>query len=228
MMSSTLPKISRHTTQQFSYKIILIGDSGVGKTSIVSRLISNKFPTSYNLTIGVDYDTANITINDENNSPLSVKLQIWDTAGQENFNAITTAYYRGVIGAVIVFDVTDRATFKHVSKWIKQIDEYHEHRSDIITVLVGNKIDGLYREVDKSEAIDYASKNDLIYAETSARTGDHINYVFTKLAQEIYNLYPASRVNDKTKILGINVLQIDSVEFPAKKDTSKHTCCNIQ
>ncbi|PRP74398.1 Ras-related protein Rab-11B [Planoprotostelium fungivorum] len=155
------------------YKVLVTGDSSVGKTNIISRFTSNEFALENKATIGVEFGHAEVTVSDGT----EVKVQIWDTAGQERFRAITRGYYRGAHAALIVFDITKAATFKNVPKWLSEL---HEHADkDITVMLVGNKSDlKTNREVATEEAKKYAQQNSLLYIETSALDGENISEAF--------------------------------------------------
>jgi len=166
----------------FLYKVVVTGDSGVGKTNIITRFTSNEFHLESKATIGVEFGHAEISLADN----AKIKVQIWDTAGQERFRAITRGYYRGAVGALIVYDITKAATFKNVEKWLQEL---HEHAdADIIIMLVGNKTDlKQNREVSSEEAKRFAQKSNLLYIETSALDGENIKDSFHQTISEIYN-----------------------------------------
>lgn len=144
------------------YKILIIGDSGVGKTSILNRFSTDTFNESFISTIGVDFKIKKINVNGTD-----VKLQVWDTAGQERFRTITSSYYRGAHGIIIVFDVSDRESFLNVDHWIKEIDSFCVNRN-IQKILIGNKID-LERKVTHEEANYMALKYGITYLEVSSK-----------------------------------------------------------
>lgn len=118
----------------YSFKFILVGDTGVGKTSLISRLIDGNFYPNHEYTIGVEYGSKSITINNK-----IIKLQIWDTAGQEEFRAITRSYYRSSAAALVVFDLTRKETFRSVSRWVEDVK--NNSNKDVVLVLIGNKTD---------------------------------------------------------------------------------------
>lgn len=144
------------------YKILIIGDSGVGKTSILNRFSTDTFNESFISTIGVDFKIKKVNVNGND-----VKLQVWDTAGQERFRTITSSYYRGAHGIIIVFDVSDKDSFLNVDHWIKEIDSYCINRN-IQKILIGNKID-LERKVTYEEANYMAIKYGITYLEVSSK-----------------------------------------------------------
>eukprot|EP01121_Diplochlamys_sp_Union-15-3_P015267 TRINITY_DN5011_c0_g3_i2.p1 TRINITY_DN5011_c0_g3~~TRINITY_DN5011_c0_g3_i2.p1 ORF type:complete len:209 (-),score=47.53 TRINITY_DN5011_c0_g3_i2:45-671(-) len=160
------------------FKLLLIGDSGVGKSSLLLRFADNTFTESFISTIGVDFKLRTIEI-----EGLKVKLQLWDTAGQERFRTITSSYYRGAQGVIVVFDVTKKDTFNNVVKWLQELERYASE--DVKKLLVGNKIDLTPREVTPEEAKELAQKLGLDYVETSAKTSSNVEEAFSRLAKMI-------------------------------------------
>eukprot|EP00005_Dracoamoeba_jomungandri_P002386 CAMPEP_0174250142 /NCGR_PEP_ID=MMETSP0439-20130205/405_1 /TAXON_ID=0 /ORGANISM="Stereomyxa ramosa, Strain Chinc5" /LENGTH=206 /DNA_ID=CAMNT_0015330135 /DNA_START=65 /DNA_END=685 /DNA_ORIENTATION=+ len=163
------------------YKIVLMGDSEVGKSNLLSRYTRNQFNSETKATIGVEFTTKNIEVDDK-----VIKAQIWDTAGQERYRAITTAYYRGAVGALLVYDITRFSSFKNVSRWL---EELREHAQDgIVVMLVGNKTDlNHVRAVTTQQGEDYAKAEQLSFIETSALDGSKVTEAFEKIIEEIYN-----------------------------------------
>lgn len=163
----------------YLFKIIVIGDSGVGKSSILFRFVDDNFNDSFISTIGIDFKIKTITIDNK-----IIKLQIWDTAGQERFRTITSSYYRGANGIIVVYDVTNRDSYNNIIKWLGEIDKYT--RNDTITIIVGNKCDlESTRLVEYKEAEEFASQFSIPYIETSAKTSSNITNVFTTMSNEI-------------------------------------------
>ena len=165
------------------YKIVLIGDSGVGKTCILSRYVKNNFPKNKPPTIGVEFATKTIKLS----SGLVVKAQIWDTAGQERYKAITTAHYRRAVGALVVYDVTKYSTFSAVQKWIHDVKQQAD--PDIVIMLIGNKFDLVEqdnerRAVSQQQASEFARENRLLFTETSALTSKNIQDAFKDLLDD--------------------------------------------
>lgn len=156
-------------------KIVLVGDSGVGKTNLLSQFVRNQFNEDSRTTIGVEFATKTMVIKGKN-----VKAQIWDTAGQERYRAITSSYYKNAIGAMILYDITSSISFSSVSKWI---DELREHSDPNITLmLVGNKSDLVaQRSVDIAQAKNFAEKNKMLFIETSAKDACNVPEAFTEL-----------------------------------------------
>ena len=142
------------------FKILLLGDSGVGKSCIIIRYIENNFSHNLMNSIGVDFKLKNIEIDSK-----KIKLQIWDTAGQERFKTITTSYYKGAHAILVVFDITDRDSFDHVRNWMADIDKFG--KEGVLRILVGNKCDLAHnRQVTMEEAKEIANKYGIKYIET--------------------------------------------------------------
>lgn len=168
---------------QLLFKIILIGDSGIGKTSIINRYVNNMFTDKYLCTIGVDFMMKNVEVDKS-----SIKLQIWDTAGMERYRQITTSYYRGANAAIIVFDLTCRRSFESLKKWISMYYEYSNPLISKSVVLVGNKLDiEESREVSRDEIDDVLKLNpEFSYVEVSAKSGENIPLIFDQIALKLY------------------------------------------
>eukprot|EP00347_Sterkiella_histriomuscorum_P019887 403339931 len=165
----------------FLFKIVLIGDSGVGKSNLLSRFTKNEFNLESKATIGVEFATKSFSL--ENGQ--SVKVQIWDTAGQERYRAITNTYYRGAVGALLVYDITKMKTFESVDRWLQELHQYAE--SGIVILLVGNKTDlHKLREVKREEAAEFASLKNLAFIETSALVSSNVDEAFDLLIQQIH------------------------------------------
>ncbi len=162
------------------YKIILVGNSTVGKTSILYRFMDNKFNSKGAMTIGVDFGVKHVDIDDNT----KVKLQIWDTSGQEKFRSITRSYYRGSDGIIVVFDLSNLTSFIDIRTWINSIIEFVPDKP---IILVGNKCD-LLKKVTKGHILDMMKDLNVIdYVETSAKNNINIQTVFDKISRSIYN-----------------------------------------
>lgn len=179
---------------EYLYKIVLIGDSGVGKTNLLERLAHNRFNTHTKSTIGVEFDTKCFMVNGK-----KVKAQIWDTAGQERYRAITAAYYRGAVGAIVVYDITRKETLKNaLQQWVKQLKENAE--GSIVISLVGNKTDLLEkREVSLQEAREAAETNGFKLIETSALSDINVKEAFQSLVENIYKTGAATKNIPRSK-----------------------------
>jgi small GTP-binding protein len=157
-----------------SYKFIIIGCSGVGKTALLKRLVDDSFSESIEETVGVEFDSTVLTVDDQ-----KVRLQIWDTAGQEKFRSITKAYYRTAAGVLIVFDVTDRKSFDQLPSWVNDVRTLCE--PTVASTLIGSKGDlADERVVTVLEAEAFAQYHRMPYVETSAKTGESVRDAFTR------------------------------------------------
>jgi Ras-related protein Rab-1A len=162
------------------YKILLLGDTHTGKSSILNVYKNDMFYENEVSTIGVEFTIKHIDFNGD-----QIKLQIWDTAGQERFKSITSTYYRGSDGVLLVFDITNRQSFLNVKKWVSEIDKYTDNKSQ--KILIGNKFDLNYRrEVTYEESVEFADSLGINYIETSAKDNVNIENIFTYLVKNIY------------------------------------------
>jgi small GTP-binding protein len=162
-----------------TFKFIVIGSSGVGKTAILKRLVDDVFTTDSQSTIGVEFLATTIDV-----EGTQVKLQIWDTAGQERFRAIAKAYFRSAIGVILVFDLTDRKSFDELNQWLVDIHALCDPNA--IVTLIGNKLDLVdQRKVTSNEAESFGQLHQLTYFETSALAGDNIQEAFHRTAATI-------------------------------------------
>lgn len=165
----------------YLFKTIVVGDGAVGKTAITYRYAENKFQENYKMTIGVDFTIKRLKMKDK-----IIKCQIWDTGGQERFSKIRPLYYRGSLGCLIVYDVTNAESFEHLDLWF---DEVRKHCDNIPIIIVGNKIDLKGRKISPQKARGYATRKSnefgykIPYLETSAKTGETIKKVFTDLVR---------------------------------------------
>ena len=165
---------------EMMFKVVLVGDSFVGKTNIMSKYLKNEFHEDSKATVGVEFGSKQFTIEGH-----SVKAQIWDTAGQERYKAITSAYYKGAKGAFIVYDITRKNSFESVERWVSDVISVADKKITII--LIGNKSDlEDQRQVTKEEAEEKANKLEIAFMETSALSGDNLEKAFEKMIDEIY------------------------------------------
>ena len=162
------------------YKVLLLGDSTVGKTCILLKYTDKIFQETHMMTIGLDYRLKTMTLK----SGKEVKLQIWDTAGQDRFRSITKNYYKGSHGIILIYDITSISTFENVKSWVSQI---HEEISDkVVIYLVANKIDmEEERKIKKEEGIQLAEELGVPFIETSAKTGENIDDIFNDIIERI-------------------------------------------
>ncbi|CAD8087550.1 unnamed protein product [Paramecium sonneborni] len=171
--------MSMQQEYDYLFKILLIGNSAVGKSSLLLRFADNVFNESFLPTIGVDFKIRTFDLNGK-----TVKLQIWDTAGQERFKTITNSYYKGAHGIILVYDVTDKQSFKDVENWLAEVEKYANE--NVVRVLVGNKVDlESKREVTFEEGKELADSLNIRFIETSAKNSSNVEKAFITLANEI-------------------------------------------
>ena len=182
---NTYEGLQIETKYDHLYKIIIIGDTSVGKTALLSKYLKGIFPTSPLSTVATEFATKIIQIKEGG----YIKAQIWDTAGEEKYKSITYHHYKKSVGGLIVYDITKRSTFENVKNWYN--DLIYKAEKGCIIALIGNKLDlveknGKKREVSKEEAQSYAEDNHMLFYETSAYNGNNINDIFEELMQTIY------------------------------------------
>ena len=197
------------------FKLVLIGDSGVGKTNILSRYIKNEFSYSSKSTVGVEFGSKIIKTNDK-----LIKIQIWDTAGQERYKSITSAYYKGAKGALVVYDTTQKSSFENVDKWMTEIKE--RGSPDIKIMLVGNKIDLVdEREVKREEGLSKAKNYEIPMMEASALDSTNVKEAFFDLLKEMYkDLSKKIDIVENQNDKGREGIQLETTEEKTKKG-----CC---
>merc|ERR1719197_1574258 len=158
------------------YKLVFLGEQAVGKTSVITRFMYDTFDNNYQATIGIDFLSKTMYLEDR-----TVRLQLWDTAGQERFRSLIPSYIRDSSGAIVVYDITNRASFLNTTKWIE--DVRNERGNDVVIVLVGNKTDLTdRRQVSTEEGEKKAKESDVMFIETSAKAGNNIKALFRQLA----------------------------------------------
>ena len=163
-------KLSKSKQFDYTFKIVMIGDSGVGKSCILLRFADDKFNENFYATIGVDFRFKNVMVDDK-----SVKLQIWDTAGQERFKTITSAYYRGADGIIIVYDITDRNSFAHIKDWLDDVNKYTDDNP--LKIIVGNKIDLIKdKQINNNDMKTMTAQTGIEIIECSAKDKDQVSF----------------------------------------------------
>ncbi|PWN36675.1 GTP-binding protein ypt1 [Meira miltonrushii] len=174
----------------FLFKLLLIGDSGVGKSCLLLRFADDSYSESYISTIGVDFKIRTVELEGK-----TVKLQIWDTAGQERFRTITSSYYRGAHGIIVVYDTTDQDTFANVKQWLQEIDRYATE--GVNKLLVGNKSDLTNKKVvEYNVAKEFADQLGLPILETSAKSATNVEQAFLTMAKHIKDRMGSSTVGN--------------------------------
>ncbi|CAI6098615.1 unnamed protein product [Clonostachys chloroleuca] len=201
-------------------KLVCIGDSGCGKSSLTIRLCEGRFSPHHDVTIGVEFGSRIVPVGPPHTQPSAsaseglpepprdtpqkhMKLSLWDTAGQETYKSVTRSYFRGASGALLVFDLSRRQTFQHVTDWLNDLRQIAE--PDIVVILVGNKADLARqekneREVTREEAEEWAKRNGVMeYVETSAKSGENVEKAFMRVAERIYQNIQAGKydLNDR-------------------------------
>ena len=201
----------------YLFKILILGDSFVGKTNMLKRFLNNEFDMNTKETVGVEFGSKNFIFGEND----IIKAQIWDTAGQERYRSVTKAYYKGAKGALLVYDITRKSTFENIDNWL--IDLRTNADKDILIVLIGNKSDLLdNREVSSEDAQTKAEQYNVAYMETSAKNGDNISKAFTELVEQVYKanislLQSDVQIEDNNED-GVNLNK-------EEKKTKKNSCC---
>ncbi|KRX52760.1 Ras-related protein Rab-11B [Trichinella sp. T9] len=213
--------VTKDDEYDYLFKVVLIGDSGVGKSNLLSRFTRNEFNLESKTTIGVEFATRSIQVDGK-----TIKAQIWDTAGQERYRAITSAYYRGAVGALLVYDIAKHVTYENVERWLKELRDHADQ--NIVIMLVGNKSDLRHlRAVPSDEAKAYTEQNCLSFIETSALDSTNVEAAFTNILTEIYRNVTQRRgqVGDESSIhRSLNTIQVAPTEPVI--DRSGIKCCN--
>ena len=212
-------------------KFIIIGDPSVGKSNILLKYVHNKFTNEYQSTIGVEFAAKNINIDGK-----IFRIQIWDTAGQENFRSLTRSYFKNSACAIITYDITNKESFDNVEEWINEIK--NQSSKDILLVLVGNKNDlENERDVSFDEGEQFAKNNNMIFYETSAKTGKNVNEIFENTVNNISKKIEENYYDLENDSCGIKVGMIEgnlynsinnnnniSLDFDDKKEEN-YGCC---
>jgi len=212
----------------YLFKYIIIGDTGAGKSCLLLQFTDKRFQPVHDLTIGVEFGARMVTIDNR-----QIKLQIWDTAGQESFRSITRSYYRGAAGALLVYDISRRDTFAHLSRWLQEARQNGNENMTIM--LIGNKCDLEHRrQVSPDEGKKFADDNGLMFLETSAKTAHNVEEAFLKPAQEIYlkiqkGIYDVSneQYGIKVGIASQSSTNTATVNPAGNKQKSSSSCCNL-
>lgn len=214
-------RMARRAEEEYDYlfKVVLIGDSGVGKSNLLSRFTRNEFCLESKSTIGVEFATRTLQVEGR-----TVKAQIWDTAGQERYRAITSAYYRGALGALLVYDVTKPTTFDNVSRWLKELRDHAD--SNIVIMLIGNKTDLKHlRAVATEDAQSYAEKEGLSFIETSALEATNVEKAFQTILSEIYRIISKKPLSSEEPAPA-NIKEGKTIVVGESEANAKKTCCS--
>lgn len=220
--------------KQFQFKLVLLGEAAVGKSSLVLRFVKGHFTEFQESTIGAAFMTQTLALDDT-----TVKFEIWDTAGQERYHSLAPMYYRGAQAAVVVYDVTSQDSFERAQRWISELRD--QASKDIVIALAGNKVDlcqdtsaggdqeqsnenqasNTRRAVEREEAQAYSNENKLIFYETSAKTGEMVHDLFLQIAQDLPKEQQAGRAGQAAnRRVDLNSQNNNNQENPLQK------CCN--
>ena len=213
--------MAAESNYDYLFKVVLIGDSGTGKSNLLSRFTRNEFSLDSRSTIGVEFATRSINLDGK-----TIKAQIWDTAGQERYRAITSAYYRGAVGALLVYDIAKHSTYINVSRWLKELRDHAD--SNIVVMLVGNKSDLKHlRAVPTDEAKAFAAENNLSFIETSALDASNVEQAFQNILTEIYHIVSNKALQSSDDVIKPSGCETISVQ-PSTDDggqPKKGGCC---
>ncbi|KAM0946484.1 putative small GTP-binding protein [Dioscorea sansibarensis] len=217
--------MARRADEEYDYlfKVVLIGDSGVGKSNLLSRFTRNEFCLESKSTIGVEFATRTLQVEGR-----TVKAQIWDTAGQERYRAITSAYYRGAHGALLVYDVTKPTTFENVSRWLKELRDHAD--SNIVIMLIGKQIDLKHLlAVASEDAQSFAEKEGLSFIETSALEAMNVEKAFQMILAEIYRIISKKSLSSADEpgagTTG-GIKEGTTISVSADTNSTKKQCCS--
>ncbi|XP_010245424.1 PREDICTED: ras-related protein RABA2a [Nelumbo nucifera] len=213
--------MARRPDEEYDYlfKVVLIGDSGVGKSNLLSRFTRNEFCLESKSTIGVEFATRTVQVEGK-----TIKAQIWDTAGQERYRAITSAYYRGALGALLVYDVTKPTTYENVSRWLKELRDHAD--SNIVIMLIGNKTDLKHlRGVATEDAQSFAEKEGLSFIETSALEATNVEKAFQTILGEIYRIISKKSLSSEEPAPA-NIKEGKTIVVSGSDANTKKACCS--
>lgn len=195
---------------QANYKIVVVGSSGVGKTSIVQRLVDGVYSEEKQSTVGVEFKTFTVTTDSE-----TAKFSIWDTAGQERFRSVSKAYFRGAAGGILAFSIDNQQSFQELDGWLSDLQSLATPNAVIL--LVGNKADcNEDRQITAQEAEDYAQRHGLEYLETSAKEGTNVNEAFVRLAKNLHERVKSGKL--------VGAFQPQSAPYVEAAGSSKENC----
>lgn len=209
---------------KFLFKVVLIGNAGVGKTCLVRRFTQGLFPPGQGATIGVDFMIKTVEIEGE-----KIKLQIWDTAGQERFRSITQSYYRSAHALILVYDVSSQPTFDCLPDWLREMEQYASCK--VLRVLVGNKTDREDRELPTAVGEDFANRHNMYFIETSAKEADNVEKLFIEIAKELTQLVRSGHFDKDSKVGDLSPADVGSnVSLPSDRGNqvrgADYACCS--
>ena len=198
----------------YTFKFIIIGDSSVGKSCLLKKFIDGTFYNDFDTTIGVEFGAKIISCNNKN-----IKLQIWDTAGQETFRAITKSYYRGSCAIILVYDITQRSSFNNIPSWINDLKEININ--DQTVILIGNKTDLIEsRQVEKEEGQQLAQNHGFLFKEISVKHKSNVGTVFNELAEQVLK-----KIETKQVTINDNGIKIGTSTIDLNAPNVRSRCC---
>ncbi|XP_060179913.1 ras-related protein RABA5b-like [Lycium barbarum] len=210
---------SEEVGEEYLFKIVVIGDSAVGKSNLLSRFARDEFDHNSKATIGVEFQTQVVEIDGK-----EIKAQVWDTAGQERFRAVTSAYYRGAVGALIVYDISRKITFENIKRWLDELNTHCD--TTVASMLVGNKCDlENIRDVSIEEGKNLAEEEGLFFIETSALDSTNVKTAFEIVIREIYKNVSRKVLNSdsyKAELSGNRVSLANGTDMSKQKAS----CCS--
>ncbi|XP_018603350.1 ras-related protein Rab-42a [Scleropages formosus] len=210
------------TLWQYQFRIILLGDSTVGKSSLLKRFTDGVYSDVADPTVGVDFYARSLDIE----PAVKIKLQLWDTAGQERFRSITTSYYRNSVGGLLVFDLTNRKSFEHVREWHREVSE-HVLPYHMVYILIGHKSDlDKDRKVSREEAERLAAELGVRYVETSAKRNSNVDRAFELLTRDIYELMKMGEIDARDGWEGVKTGLSNKVLYPVEEVVEREKSCN--
>jgi small GTP-binding protein len=210
--------LTQEDEYDFLFKVVLMGDSGVGKSNLISRFTTNEFSLESKSTLGVEFASRSIVTDGK-----VIKAQIWDTAGQERYRAITSVYYRGAVGALLVYDITKRQSFDNVTRWLKELRDHAD--AHIVIMLVGNKKDLRHqRQVSTDEAKELCKLHKLFFIETSALADTNVKTAFETILRQIYHTV-SRRLAQNAVAAPETAPQPAAVTLAADAPAASGSCC---
>ncbi|XP_052184906.1 ras-related protein RABA5b-like [Diospyros lotus] len=206
--------------EEYLFKIVVIGDSAVGKSNLLSRFARDEFDLHSKATVGVEFQTQVVAVDGK-----EVKAQVWDTAGQERFRAVTSAYYRGAVGALIVYDISRRSTFDSIKRWLDELNTHCD--TTVARMLVGNKSDlEDIRDVSMEEGKSLAEEEGLFFIETSALNSTNVKTAFEIVIREIYQNVSRKVLSSESYKAELSVNRVSLVNDSSKHNKGALSCCS--
>jgi Ras-related protein Rab-2A len=199
----------------YEARFVFIGECGVGKTAFSNKLINGNYSNNHDTTIGIDYFSSNVTINNST----TVKCKIWDTSGLKSFVPLTKSYYKDIAGAILFYDVTNKKTFDNLPFWINELNLRGPSGYEISKLLIGNKIDLPSRQISYQQAKEFAEDNGFMYLEMSVKDDDNVSDKLTTIVKDIYA--------NGEKNMGLKIPTIQTINLEKRRNKESDCCCCI-